>query len=269
MQKLKEKLQKNIAGGLDNPPETDDFGKVLQLYGGGLFYEFEWMPDSYETHLEKEREDKVAGKIKQKQLHPSDFIVDTNPLKLENPSDENSRFFAEQEDPYEAGQDDLLRAKWMKESKIINGDFKPAGGQKSLSHINRTQLPDIVIYLKEVIRCDWAEINFIIGTNPDEMIEIKFERSSDADQGLKPYMNTLIGQNETISGFNLKRELSYWGHKDEKFIYFMLIPPWIKGKVSDTYEQVLTKEDKQGSEREESSLKKKKSVKLYSSGVDI
>jgi len=42
--------------------------------------------------------------------------------------------------------------------------------------------------------------------------------------------------------------LSYWGHKDEKFIYFMLIPPWIKTKVSDTYEQVLTKEEKEAGE---------------------
>jgi hypothetical protein len=47
---------------------------------------------------------------------------------------------------------------------------------------------------------DWAEVNFIIGTNPDSFIEIKFdEKSVDTELGLKAYMNTLITTHEVIS----------------------------------------------------------------------
>ena len=170
---------------------------------------------------------------------------------------------------------------------MLNGDFKPATGSRCLEKVNRTQLPDIVIYLKEVIKIDWAEVNFIIGTNPDEFIEIKFERSPDADIGLKAYMNTLISQNETISQFNLKRVLNYWDHKDEKYIYFMLMPPWIKQKVAEAYEQVLLKESlkkREGEEEEESKEASrirerakreerkgadKKKLKLYSAEIDL
>jgi hypothetical protein len=92
----------------------------------------------------------------------------------------------------------------VKDNKIMNGDFKPAMANKCLEKVNKAQLPEIVIYLKETIRLDWAEINFIIGTNPDDYIEIKFERSPDTDVGLKAYMNNLVSSHESISQFNLK-----------------------------------------------------------------
>ncbi len=47
---------------------------------------------------------------------------------------------------------------------------------------------------------DWAEVNFIIGTNPDSFIEIKFDmKSVDTENGLKAYMNTLIKSHDVIS----------------------------------------------------------------------
>ena len=51
LQKLKDKIEKNLTAKLDNPPEYDETGKVIWLVGGGLFHEFEWMPDSYESFL--------------------------------------------------------------------------------------------------------------------------------------------------------------------------------------------------------------------------
>lgn len=76
---------------------------------------------------------------------------------------------------------------------------------------------------------DWAEVNFIIGTNPDSFIEIKFDQKSvDTEHGLKAYMNTLIKSNDVISQFNLKRVIKFWGYKLKGHVYFMLAPPWIK-----------------------------------------
>ena len=76
---------------------------------------------------------------------------------------------------------------------------------------------------------DWAEVNFIIGTNPDSFIEIKFDQKSvDTDHGLKAYMNTLIKSHEVISQFNLRRVIKFWGYKLKGHVYFMLAPPWIK-----------------------------------------
>ena len=69
----------------------------------------------------------------------------------------------------------MLRAKWLAENKILYGDFKPSIQDKSLERITKQQLPDVVNYVKKVIMVDWAEVNFIIGTNPESFIEIKFD----------------------------------------------------------------------------------------------
>ena len=47
---------------------------------------------------------------------------------------------------------------------------------------------------------DWAEVNFVIGTNPDSFVEIKFDtKSLDTEMGLNAYMNTLIKTHDVIS----------------------------------------------------------------------
>jgi len=109
-----------------------------------------------------------------------------------------------------------------------------------MERVTKTQLPDIVNYIKKVIMIDWAEVNFIIGTNPDSFVEIKFDqRSVDTDLGLKAYMNTMLTTHDVISQFNLKKVLKYWGFRDERHIYFMLAPPWIRFNPAHVYMSCL------------------------------
>lgn len=143
-------------------------------------------------------------------------------------------------DPYESAEEDMQRAKWLAENKFLAGDFRPAQYDKSLERLTPGQLADMVNYIKKVIMIDWAEVNFIIGTNPDSFIEIKFDRKSiDTEKGLKAYMNTLIKQHEVISQFNLRRVIKFWGHKDNEHVYFMLAPSWIKFNPGITYANIL------------------------------
>jgi len=49
---------------------------------------------------------------------------------------------------------------------------------------------------------DWSDINFIIGTNPEDYIELRFATSSlDAPTGLKAYMSNLVDQDEQILAY--------------------------------------------------------------------
>ena len=98
----------------------------------------------------------------------------------------------------------------------------------------------MVNYLKKVIMVDWAEVNFVIGTNPDSFVEIKFDtKSLDTEMGLKAYMNTLIKTHDVISQFNFKRVIKFWGYKNNGYVYFMLAPPWIKFNAAVAYAGVL------------------------------
>eukprot|EP00347_Sterkiella_histriomuscorum_P005196 403357524 len=206
---LKKKMDQNLQAKMP----TDQ----KKLVGGGFFNEFEWLPDSYDNWKYQ------------------DCFINDNDLR-------NYVFpFLNIDDPYEATKEEILRAKWLEENKILHGDFKPAQADKAMERVTKQQLPDIVNYIKKVIMIDWAEVNFIIGTNPDSFIEIKFDQKSiDTDLGLKAYMNTMLTTHEVVSQFNLKRVLKFWGFRDEKHVYFMLAPSWIKFNPSHVYHSVLS-----------------------------
>ena len=75
----------------------------------------------------------------------------------------------------------------------------PSHGAKDLAKINKKQLPEIVGYIKRRLLTDWADINFIIGTNPEDYIELRFATSSlDAPTGLKAYMSNMVDHDEQI-----------------------------------------------------------------------
>jgi hypothetical protein len=56
----------------------------------------------------------------------------------ENEFRESAEFnFFTQEDPYEATKFEVLKHKWFSDSKMLYGDFKPSGSNKSLSNYTR------------------------------------------------------------------------------------------------------------------------------------
>ena len=132
--------------------------------------------------------------------------------------DENLRIgFLSESDPYEANAFEVLRARWISDSKKLYGNFLPSHGARELAKVNRKQLPEIVGYIKRRLLTDWSDINFIIGTNPEDYIELRFSASSlDAPSGLKAYMSNLVDQDESMLKFQLRRVPQYWGLKSKK-----------------------------------------------------
>ena len=60
-------------------------------------------------------------------------------------------------------------------------------------------MPDIVGEIKRNLLADWSDINFIIGTNPEDFIEIRFDTLTlDSPKGLHAYLNNLINTNDML-----------------------------------------------------------------------
>jgi len=96
----------------------------------------------------------------------------------------------------------------------------------------------MVGFIKRNLLTDWSDINFIIGSNPEDYIEIRFDYESvDVPKGLHAYMNTLINTNDIMIKYKLKRIVSYWGLKsdDSKYLYYMIGPPWCRHKKPILY----------------------------------
>jgi hypothetical protein len=92
-------------------------------------------------------------------------------------------------------------------------------------------LPEVVGYIKRNLLADWSDISFVIGTNPEDLIEMRFEVDSlDSPQGLRTYLNNLVNSNEFVMKYQLRRVSQYWNLLSENGgqLYFMLAPPWVK-----------------------------------------
>lgn len=99
-------------------------------------------------------------------------------------------------------------------------------------------MEDIVECLKKLLLSDWNDVNFVIGTNPNDQIEIKFDlQTVDTIQGLHAYMNTMLNTNDDMIRFHLRKLPRYWGYREETFVYYMLTPPWVKLYVNDVINQ--------------------------------
>jgi hypothetical protein len=99
-----------------------------------------------------------------------------------------------------------MKHKWLEDSKILYGDFRPSKGDAGMKKINRQHLPEVVGYIKRNLLQDWSDISFVIGTNPEDFIEMRFEVDSlDSPQGLKTYLNNLVNSNEFVMKYQLKR----------------------------------------------------------------
>jgi hypothetical protein len=115
--------------------------------------------------------------------------------------------FLSEGDPYEASAFEVLRSKWIEDSKKLYGDFGTSTAKKDLASVNRAHLPETVAYMKRRLLADWSDINFIIGTNPEDYIELRFLVSDqlDAVKGLQAYMNTMVNSDEKLSKYNLRK----------------------------------------------------------------
>lgn len=213
-----------------------------------MFSEYGWQQDQYDLFQKKKQAERKAAVEAQSKVSSNPFTVGMNQfvwkymdcfIPKETQKDYVLPYFVS-DDPYESTETEMLKAKWLHEKGILAGDFRPAQADKSLTKLTPPQLPDIVNYVKKIIMIDWAEINFIIGTNPDGFIEVKFDANSeDCEMGLKAYMNTLIKTHEIVSQFQLRRIIKFWGYKHGKHIYFMLAPSWVKFNPAIAYAGVL------------------------------
>jgi hypothetical protein len=57
----------------------------------------------------------------------------------------------------------------------------------------------MVGHIKRNLLADWADINFIIGTDPEDFIEMRFDmRTLDSPKGLHTYLNNLVNTNDML-----------------------------------------------------------------------
>ena len=211
---------------------------------GGVFKKFEYIPDDYDLSKISKRDEQLTSQEKIMKIHGKEFNnakVKTN-LKYDNPflakGEKLTYSFLSDGDPYQQLNNEAMRNRWIEEAKLLYGDFVPSGASKPIQTIQRSKLGDIVEVIKKLLLNDWNDVNFVIGTNPKDFIEVKFDQESlEKPQALKSYMNTLVNSNDDLLEYKIKKVSFYWDYHEGNYIYYMFSPPWIRLIVNDVVNQ--------------------------------
>ena len=101
------------------------------------------MPDAYDIFLKQKSDERKERERKQKSIHKREFMLGMNQatwkyhdcfMDEEKKKDYVMPYFTDG-DPYEATEEELLRAKILHQNKILSGDFRPAQADKSLERL--------------------------------------------------------------------------------------------------------------------------------------
>jgi hypothetical protein len=126
---LRDKQEENIVW---KPPPP----RVEKLAGGGLFHDYEYIPDGYDTFLKQKQKEKRENDAEMRKVIAKGrpFILGMNQYTWKYhdcflPEDQQKDYvmpYFVSDDPYERTEEEMLRAKWLAEGRVLHGDFRPA-----------------------------------------------------------------------------------------------------------------------------------------------
>lgn len=203
----------------------------------GLFEVFEYLPSRYSLVEELKKRERLSSEGTLLSIGGQAFICGSSKAKMkyepafeEKKMKNNSSSLQYICDPYDAAQNQLLRNKWLEESKILHGPFIPPGRDKSIDSITRSLLPTIISDLYKVITKDWENVEFSVLATEDDAIVVRFNLVSIGNEcGLECYMNALIKKADCVIDYKLSKVVEDWGRSPgDGFIYYLFRPPWKK-----------------------------------------
>eukprot|EP00854_Cymbomonas_tetramitiformis_P008355 gene8355-9931_t len=160
-------------------PNAPPAGKATSAHG--LFQEFEYIPSRHSLADEIASQERLYNEQKRLEVGAGkEFAPAGNHHKGKHQDG-----FVEgagqpySVDPYEAGQDLILRNKYWEDSQILAGPFIPAGGDKAISGPpTRLHTRDMINNLTRVIKEDWEYVDISVYANEDDNWVFRFNLES-------------------------------------------------------------------------------------------
>ena len=81
-------------------------------------------------------------------------------LKYEDGFENKEYTYPYMGDAFEASQDQDLRKKWIDETKVLHGPFRPSGIEKSLEKPSRQGLDKLLKDIRRAMQDDWEPESF-------------------------------------------------------------------------------------------------------------
>jgi hypothetical protein len=243
-----ETINKSRQEQIDSNRKANPFaaaGKKVLGMNTGTFSDYDYMPSRYSLADELASKERVEMESKRQEIGGKDFICSSNHsrLKHEDGFEDKTYRYPYMSEPFEAAQEQMMRVKWLEDSKVLHGPFVPSGGSrfssadKTLDTPTRTILPQIVEEIHKILADDWMDNEFSVLATEEDTIIARFKLDTiDSEKGLVAYMNVMSRDHPVICKYRLVRIVEDWDTKPgDGFLHFTFRPPWVKARTVDTY----------------------------------
>jgi hypothetical protein len=200
----------------------------------GLFQEFSYIPSRYSLADEARSRERLLSEAKRLEVGGRDFVCAGKParLKYEDTFEDREYRYPSMSAAFEAAQNESMRQKWLDDSRILHGPFRPSGHTKPLSGAaTRAVLPELLRELEAQLRADWGDAGFELTVTEADHIVLRFDLSAvESRHGLLAYMNVLSTHNATACKYALVKVVEEWCKEEEDFLTFSFRPPWVAAR---------------------------------------
>jgi len=249
-------------------------GKMTQLWGGGYYQEFEYIPDEYDRQGAFNRGLRGSDTEKREKISHHDWRYPSQERRLKHETmikdPRNKDAY-----PYLGGDKDAEldpSKNFFRNSAFSGWDWSQdvsrntveqsflagrGSGLEEGSRMSRMTLPTVVQRLQTKLDADWEGTTVVVSATEQDLVQIAFHMATvDSERGVLAYMNVLSKDVELLGTLALRKVSQLWGmkrdfsnemitspkEKEEKteanehvWTFFLMTPKWVKMRPTDAY----------------------------------
>lgn len=217
-------------------PVPQTWSKMTQLWGGGYYQEFEYMPDEYDRRNAALREGRQGSVEKREKIANHDWRYASQEKRMKHEAmigDSRQK----ESYPYLGGnkEEELEASKqWLRTGSLSSrasgatqGKEQPraAGAEASFlagkgrglednSRTSRMTLPMIIQRLQKRVEVDWEGTTVVVSATDQDLVQVAFHMATvDSERGVLAYMGVLSKDVDLLGSLGLRKVSQLWGMK--------------------------------------------------------
>jgi len=212
-------------------PLPQTWSKMSQLWGGGFYQEFEYIPDSFERKHEMEMRERKESEDKRRSMHKHEWRKASQEVKLkhepliltteafENPGKKELYPYLGSADAFTIPPKPeplTLKGPGRDADLQIEGAFLSGRGKglEDNGRMSRMRLPTIIKRLQQRLDEDWDDTTVVVSATDQDLVQIAYYMASvDSERGVLAYMNILSKDSELLDDLGLRKVSQLWGMK--------------------------------------------------------
>lgn len=254
-------------------PVPQTWSKMTQLWGGGFYQEFEYMPEEYKDkrglsarQVDPHKREKIANhdwrhnsqerRLKHEPLMSNAMGGDREIYPyLGGDKDaelEASKLFlrsmASSSRPNKSRGSSMEQAQPLPDASFLAGRGK---GLEDNSLSSRKTLPTMVLRLQKRVDEDWEGSTVVVSATDQDLVQVAFHMHTvDSERGVVAYMGVL--SKDVDGSLGLRKVSQLWGMKrdfsdelpkrdggadisEHTWMFFLMMPKWVRMRPTDAY----------------------------------